>query len=81
MYRTGRRKHPLKGVVFTAKDLYEVAGEITVAWLAAIGRAPGENASTARMALELLSDQDRVSEFYKKIYETTIEAYKENMPK
>jgi hypothetical protein len=60
-----------------SKEVDEIACDIMVAWLNAIGSAPcGEDTNAAHKALDLLSDEDKITGFYKKICKTVVETYK-----
>jgi len=59
------------------KDFGELAGDIMVAWLSAIGSANGGDTSSASLkAQKILSDQETVAGFYEKILRAIRKAYK-----
>ncbi len=58
-----------------SKSADEIAADIVVAWLHAIGSAGASSPQPAFKTLETLVDQDKITEFYSKVYKVVRNAF------
>lgn len=54
-----------------SKDYLELASDITVAWLTALGQSAG-NSGPPTAITNILTDKDKIAEFYKTIRDAII---------